>query len=311
LTPTTGSRSPAGDTYIIATLFCAVSALSGSAYLVIKLAVSDLPPEVVACARAALGASVLWPLAYRRGALGGLASRRRQLAILGCLEFAAPFLLLSVGTQWIASSLAGVLMAAGPLFVALFAIRFDISEQVTRTQLLGLLVGLLGVVCLLGITFNGRAIEIAGAAIVIGASCSFALGALYLKRHFVGASALGVVAGAMTCGCAVLALPAALALPDHWPSGPTVLAVGVLGIVHAALNYVLFFALVQRTGAGRASVTSYVAPAVAVLLGTLILNEPAGTGLIAGSVLIVVGSWLSTGGALPARAPAGIARRPE
>ncbi len=309
--PAAATRSTAGGAYVVATLFCAVSMLSGSAYLLIKLAVDDLAPEVVAFARAALGAAVLWPLAYRWGALATLSSRKRQLAVLGCLEFALPFLLLGVGSQWIASSLAGVLMAAGPLFVALFALRLDASEHVSRGELLGLLVGLLGVVCLLGIAFSGRAIEIAGAGLVIAASCSFALGALYMRRQFAGTSALGVVAGAMTGGCVVLALPAALALPHEWPSGSTVLEVGVLGIVHAALNYVLFFILVQRAGARRASVTSYVAPAVAVLLGVLVLHEPAGAGVVAGSALIVLGSWLSTGGALPAGARARVAWRPR
>jgi len=280
-------------------LFFVVSALSGSAYVVIKLAVTDLSPAVVACARATLGATILLPLAGARGALSGLSLRKRQLIVLGFLEFAAPFLLLSAGSQWIASSLAGILMAAGPLFMALFALRLDASERVSTARMVGLIIGMTGVICLLGVTVAGRALELAGAGIVVLASCSFALGALYFKRHFDEVPPLGAMAGAMTFGALLLVPPAALALPAHLPTGSTIAAVGVLGIVHAALNYVLFFALVQLVGAGRASVTSYLSPAIAVLLGLAVLGEPADGGLVAGLLLIIAGSWLATGGKLP------------
>ncbi|MBA2636648.1 MAG: DMT family transporter [Solirubrobacterales bacterium] len=83
------------------------------------------------------------------------------------------------------------------------------------------------------------------------------------------------------------------------PSARSLVALGILGLVHAAVNYFLFFALVAKLGAVRASVTSYVAPAVAVLLGVVFRHEPAGGGLVAGLLLILVGSWCGTGGTLP------------
>ncbi|MBA2636649.1 MAG: hypothetical protein H0U79_00195 [Solirubrobacterales bacterium] len=86
-----------------ALLFVAVSALSGSAYLAIAVAVEGLPPTVVACVRATLGAAILLPLAAHGGALRPLVGRGRQVVTLGALGFAIPFVLVSAGSQWVAS----------------------------------------------------------------------------------------------------------------------------------------------------------------------------------------------------------------
>lgn len=282
-------------------LFAVVSALSGSAYLTIGVAVESLPPTVVACLRASLGAALLLPIAAHHGALRPLAGRGRQLVVLGGLEFAIPFVLVSAGSQHVASSLVGVLMAAGPLVVVALASRFGVVENVTRLQVGGLLVGMSGVILLLGASFAGRASELLGSALVLGASTSFALGALYFRRTFADLPALGTVAGAMTTGAALLLVPALAAIPaiDGAPTVRSVAALGVLGVFHAAVNYTLFFALVSRLGAARASVTSYVAPAVAVLLGVAFGHEPLTGALAAGLLLILVGSWIGTGGAPP------------
>lgn len=284
-------------------LFGAVSVLSGSAYLLIAVAVEGLPPTVVAFLRAALGASLLLPLAAARGALAPLRGRGRSVLLLGSLEFAAPFVLVGAGSQWIASSLAGVIMAAGPLIVVGLAVPFGVVERVTRTQLVGLLIGMAGVVALFGLSVDGRPTEVLGAGLVLLASSSFAAGALVLRRDFADVPALGAVAGAMAAGALLLALPALAAAPtiDQAPAMRSVLALVTLGVLHAAVNYALFFALVGRLGAARASVTSYVAPAVAVLLGVLFRDEAAGPGLVAGLLLVLLGSWLSTGGRLPPR----------
>jgi drug/metabolite transporter (DMT)-like permease len=108
-----------------------------------------------------------------------------------------------------------------------------------------------------------------------------------------------VVAASLGISAVLVAGPAALAAPAARPTTSALLTVAVLGLVYAAGNYVLYVLLVQTVGASRAAVTSYVAPAVAVVLGIVILGEPARAGLVAGLLLVVAGSWLATGGRLP------------
>src|SRR6266511_3911862 len=160
-------------------LFAAVSLLWGVPYLFIKVAVAEVPPVTVVFARVALAALLLGPVAARRGALRGLRGRLPQLAALALLEITIPFLLISMGEQRITSSLAGLLIAAMPLFVALLALRFDAAERVGGLRLLGLLLGIGGVAVLLGIDVGADparlpSLEVVLALAALGVLCTAA-----------------------------------------------------------------------------------------------------------------------------------------
>src|SRR5919198_3504813 len=135
-------------------------------------------------------------LLFTAVSLLGLRNRLPQLMVLTLLEIAVPFLLISMGEQRIASSLAGLLIAALPLFVALLALRFDAAERVRGLRLLGLGVGIAGVAALLGIDVGGDSAQLAGAALVLLATLCYAAATLLVKHAFSGTSMLGVVAAA-------------------------------------------------------------------------------------------------------------------
>ncbi len=282
--------------------FTAVSLAWGVPYLFIKVAVAELPPVTVVFVRVAMAALLLWPVAARRGALRGLRRRLPQLVVLALLEIAIPFLLISMGEQRIASSMAGLLIAAMPLFVAVLALRFDTAERVSGLRLLGLVLGILGVTALLGIDIGGDRAQLVGAALVLLATLCYAASTLVVKRAFSGTSMLGVVTIATTIAGLALA-PFAVALtPARMPSLHVVLALVALGVVCTALALMLYFALIVDAGPSRASVVTYLNPAVAVALGVAVLHEPLTATIIAGFLLIIAGSWLSTRPS-PARAP--------
>ncbi len=286
--------------------FAAVSLLWGVPYLFIKVAVAELPPVTVVFARVAMAALLLWPVAARRGALRGLRRRLPQLVALSLFEITIPFLLISMGEQHIASSLAGLLIAALPLFVALLALRFDAAERVSGLRLLGLALGIGGVAALLGIDIGGDNVQLLGAGMVLLATLSYAASTLLIKRAFADASMLGVVTVATTIASVVLA-PFAVALtPSRMPSLGVVLALVALGVLCTAAALMLYFALIVEAGPSRASVITYLNPAVAVALGVAVLGEPLTAAVIAGFLLIIAGSWLSTrpSAARPARVTA-------
>ena len=137
-------------------LFAAVSVVWGVPYFFIKVAVSDgVPPAFVAWSRVALGAAVLLPLAWRGGAVGAR-GRWRAIAAYTACEVAVPFLLIALGEQYVASSLAAILIASMPLMVALLSVRFSPEDRPTGSRLAGLVVGFGGVVALLGVDVAGR-----------------------------------------------------------------------------------------------------------------------------------------------------------
>jgi drug/metabolite transporter (DMT)-like permease len=283
-------------------LFIAISIFWGIPYFFIKVAVSDLDPAIVVFARIGIAAIVLLPVAFQRKALGQFRGRWPLLIALAFVHLAIPFLLISYGEQHISSSLTSLLIASEPLLIALFAFRFDPSERVRGLRLLGLFVGLGGVVTLLGFDISGDSQKVPGAVLVLLAATGYAASALLAKQpSIVALPRLGVVT--VECSIAtIILLPLAIV---HWPTKmptlPVIASLLALGLVCTALALLTFFALIAEVGASRGAAFTYVNPAVSVLLGVVLLNEGLNIATLSGFLLIILGSWLSTGGTLPSR----------
>ena len=279
-------------------LFAAVSVVWGVPYMFIKIAVDDdLSPGFVAWSRVALAALVLLPIAWRSGALRGLPLR--WLTAFALFEITIPFPLIAFGEQRVSSSLAAILIAAVPLVVAFLALRFDKGEQPTRSRFVGMLIGLGGVVALVGIDIGGQGSELLGAAAVLTATFGYATGPLIVKRHLSGADPLGPVAGALGIA-SIMLLPFAIGgRPTETPTDEALASVAVLGLICTAFAFLIFFRLIAEIGPSRATIITYVNPVVALALGVAILNEQVTTGAVAGLLLILAGSWLSTDGRVP------------
>jgi drug/metabolite transporter (DMT)-like permease len=286
--------------------FAAVSTLWGMPYLFIKVAVDDgVSPVFLAWVRIVLGGAVLLGLASRAGTLHALRGRWRWIAVFGVAEITLPFPLIAAGEQHVASSLAAIIVAAAPLFVALLALRFDASERVTGSRLVGLVVGLGGVVALVGIDVAGRSDEMLGALAILTAAFCYAVGPMVLKRHLADLDPRASMGAALAVAAAILTPAVVASPPDEMPSGSAILALVVLGLFCTAAAFVFYGALVAEAGPGRALVITYVAPVVALALGVAVLGEHVGAGAVVGLLLILAGSWLSTDG----RLPPGLARR--
>src|SRR5436309_10542733 len=128
-----------------------LAALWGASYLFIKIALEDLSPAMVVFVRTALGALVLAPVAARRGGLARLRGLFLPVAALAAIQVAGPFLLITEGERWIASSLAGILVASAPIFTALIALGLSGEERANRWSVAGLTAGIAGVALLLGV----------------------------------------------------------------------------------------------------------------------------------------------------------------
>lgn len=296
--------------------FAAVSTLWGIPYLFIKIAVDDgVPPAFLAWSRVAMAAVVLLALAWRSGLLPSLRGRWRWLALYALFEISIPFPLIAAGERHVASSLAAIIIAAVPLFIALLALRFDPDERATGRRLVGLVTGLAGVVALVGIDVAGRTDELIGAAAILLAAVGYAAGPMVLKRGLTDLDPRATMGASLALATLALTPLAALDLPGEAPSGEALASIVVLGLFCTAAAFVLFGSLIAEVGPGRATVITYVAPVVAVALGMTVLDERPGAGAVAGLLLILAGSWLSTDGRLPpgltaiwARVPFG--RRP-
>jgi len=281
-------------------LFAAISIFWGIPYLFIKIAVQELDPTVVVFARVGIAAIVLLPVAMQRRALGQLREQWLAITTLVFVHIVGPFLLISYGEQHITSSLTSLLIASEPLLVALLALRFDPSERVGGLRLLGLLIGIGGVAVLLGFDVGGDEQKLLGAAMVLLATVGYAIGALIVKQPAIAnLPSLGVVAVECVAATVVLLPVAVTRLPEKAPDLLVVMSLLGLGLVCTALAFLTFYALMAEVGASRGTVFTYVNPAVSVLLGVTLLGEPLNVEIVVGFLLIIAGSWLSTGGRVP------------
>ncbi len=275
-----------------AALFAAMCVIWGIPYLLIRVAVRELDPATLVFARTTIGALVLLPLAARQGGLRPLLARWRPLLVFAAVEIAVPWLLLSDAETRLSSSLTGLLIAAVPLVGTLIARTTGSRERVGLTNLAGLVVGIVGVAALVGLdvgSVSGWAL-LEVACVVVG----YALGPLVLARSLGGLSSLGVIASSLGVAAVVYAPVAAFRLPSQVPAAKVIASVVVLAVVCTALAFVLFFALIGEVGPVRATVITYVNPAVAAVLGVAVLNESFTVGMGVGFALVLLGSVLAT-----------------
>jgi drug/metabolite transporter (DMT)-like permease len=280
--------------------FAAISLIWGVPYLFIRIAVRHgVPPFALAWGRIALGAIVLLALAYHAGTLGTLRGRWRWLAAYALAEVTIPFPAIAFGETRISSSLAAIIIAAVPLMMALLALRFDHSEKPTKIRFIGLLIGFAGVIVLVGVDVAGSARALVGTGAVLVAALGYAIGPMLIKHRLENIDARAMMGASLAIAAVILTPAAIIDAPKRVPPAGAIASVVVLGVLCTAAGLVILAVLVREAGPGRALVITYINPVIAVALGVALLNERPGAGAVAGLLLILAGSYLSTGGKLP------------
>ena len=276
----------------------------GSSFMFIKVAVRQLDPATLILGRlglAALTLGVVVPVLIGvRETMTELRAHWPALALVGLLNTAVPFWLLSWGETRIDSGLASIIQASVPIFNALLAFAFFHDQRVTGRALVGVAVGFVGVALLVGAQPQAK---ILGALAVVGMATCYAIGGL-LTRQYLGAARPQVVALGTSAIAAIAVLPfGVLQAPSHVPGWKALASVAVLGVLGTAVAYLLFFTIIAGAGAAYASPVTYLVPPVALAYGAIFLGERVGAAALIGLVLIFAGVTLGTRGGRR-RAPA-------
>jgi drug/metabolite transporter (DMT)-like permease len=284
----------------------------GASFALIKIADRELAPSTLILGRVGtatllLAAIALVQLGPRR-TLAELRGTWRWLVVVGLVNTALPFWLLSWGEKRIDSGLAAIIQGAVPIFNALLAFAFFREARVGGIRLVGLVIGFVGVALLVGAQPHGKLL--AALAVVAMALC-YAIGTLIAGRHLRGTPPL-VVALASTTVSTLAVLPVGIVqAPSGMWHGETIMSILVLGFVGTAIAYLLFFALIQRAGANYATLVTYLVPPVALAYGAIFLNESFGLTAFISLALILVGVALATGSVRLASRRAGRAEARE
>jgi drug/metabolite transporter (DMT)-like permease len=276
-----------------ALLFAAMCVIWGIPYLLIRVAVRELAPVTLVFLRTAIAALLLTPIAAFRGELRPLLRHWRPLLAYTAVEVAIPWVLLARAETKLTSSLTGLLIAAVPLVGALIVTLSGDRERLGGRRWLGLLVGIAGVAAIVGL--NLGQVDVVALVEIGFVAVGYAVGPIILSRSMTDLPAYGVVAGSLLLTGIVYAPFAAANWPTKMPSAHVVESVLGLAIVCTAVAFLLFFALIAEVGPVRATVITYINPAVAAVLGVTLLNEQLTTGMVVGFALVLVGCVLATG----------------
>jgi drug/metabolite transporter (DMT)-like permease len=271
-------------------LFIALGVVWGMPYLLIRIAVGSIDPLVVAGSRTLIGALLLLPVALHRNSLAAAFRNWKWLLAFTLIEISVPWVLLGHAETRLNSSTAGLLIAIVPLFAAIIVTRLG-HERLEPRRLVGLGLGFAGVALLVGLDIHFSDF-LAVAATIVVALC-YAIGPIIIDRKLQGVPAIGVITASLILATLIY-VPFA---PFLWPKelhADAVASVIGLGVLCTAGAFLIFFALIAEIGPARATVITYVNPAVAIVLGALVLNEPLTTGMMIGFPLVILGSYLGT-----------------
>ena len=276
-------------------MLVALALVWGSSFMFIKIAVRELDPATLILGRiglAALTLAVVVPaLVGTRTTLEQLRLHWRALTVVGLLNTAVPFWLLSWGETRIDSGLASIIQASVPILNAVLAFAFFHEQRVTRQMLAGIAVGFAGVALLVGAQPQAKVL---GALAVVGMAICYALSGLLTRRHLGDARPHVVALGTSAIAAVVVAPVGVLRAPEHLPGWKTWASVAVLGVLGTALAYLLFFTIIAGAGAAYAALVTYLVPPVALVYGAVFLDESVGLAALGGLVLIFAGVALGT-----------------
>jgi drug/metabolite transporter (DMT)-like permease len=218
------------------------------------------------------------------GILGGF-------LVMGALFNVIPYSLIVWGQTHIESGLASILNGTTPIFSVILAHFLTREERLTPNRVSGVLIGWLGVAVLIGIeSLKGFGIEVIGQIAVLGASLSYAFGAIY-GRRFKNISPLVVTTG-MLCSSSVMITPLALFIEQPWYLSPglfAVLALAALAVINTAFAHVIYFRVLAVAGPTNSLLVTFLVPINAILLGYLFLGERLGWNAFAGMGMIFMG----------------------
>jgi drug/metabolite transporter (DMT)-like permease len=266
------TRSSAStDTLLTPLELGVLGAIWGASFLFMRIAAKDFGPFALVEVRLALGSLVLLPFLLRNRAQFPL-KLWPKIALIGAINSAAPFLLFAWGAERAPAGIGAIANAMTVLFTALVGFLF-FGEKIGRTRAIALLVGFAGVVVLASGKTHGANI---GGAVVAGATASFlyGIGINLVRRHLTGLPP-AAVASATLGTSALLTLPFAI---TQWPTQPipatSWLSASMLGVLCTGAAFVLYYRLIARIGASRASTVTYLIPVFGVAWAWLLLGEP-------------------------------------
>jgi drug/metabolite transporter (DMT)-like permease len=277
----------------------ALGAIWGGAFVLLKVAVAEIPPVPLVTVRLVIAALVLAAVLYARGLRLPAEPRLwRDFVGVGLIGVVLPFTLISWGQQFIPSSLTAILNATIPLFSVLLSYVWNREDRLPGVKLAGLALGFVGVVLAVGL--DGLSLASAGTQgelAVIAAAVCYAISGIYGRRAFHGLPPLVPATGQLSAAALVMLAitPLLGGYPQALPSPGPIAALLALALFPTVIAYILFYWVMDQIGATRTSTVTYLIAPFGLMFGALFLGEPITADIVGGLVLVILGILVANG----------------
>jgi drug/metabolite transporter (DMT)-like permease len=281
--------------YDVSTLFF-LGAIWGSSFIFVSFALPDFGPASIAGWRVFLAAIVLFGLTLASGRWFPRGAKNwYYIVIVGCLNSAVPFFLISWGQQFINSAEAALLMAMGTFCSLILSHFTSVDERINIPRLTGVTVGFVGVLVLVfwDIAETGVG-ELAGQIAVIGAGCSYAISSVIARRlsHLPSIP----TAAATMASASLYMIPIAFLLEEPLNTNAelgSLLSLVYLGVVATALGVTLRFVVIRANGAVFMAQVGYLVPLFGVIWSAFFFADVINVQTLISLGLILLGIAIS------------------
>lgn len=274
-----------------------LGAIWGGSFLFMRIAAPEFGPFALVEVRLALGALVLLPFLWRER---GRFSARHWLRLAGIalVNAVIPFTLFAWGAERAPAGIGAITNAMTVAFTAL--VGFIVyQERLSRRAVIGLAVGFTGVVILASGRVAGTSV-LSAALAGTAASLCYGFGINFVRRHLADLPPAATASGNLVCASAWLAPLAIATWPHAGVSTRAWISAALLGVLCSGLAFVLYYRLIRRLGAARASTVTYLIPLFGVVWAWLALDEQPTANMLLAGVLILAGVALAQGIRRPA-----------
>jgi drug/metabolite transporter (DMT)-like permease len=277
----------------------ALGAIWGASFMFIKVGGAEMQPFFLVEMRLGLAAltMVLISLADR-SVWRGIREHWRPLALMGLINCAIPYTLITWGEEYISSGLAAIYNAVTPLWAAGLGLVWVWAERLSAGRLVGLFVGLAGVALVVSGNMSQGAsgpMSLVGQAAVLVAALSYAVSGIFAKHTLSGVPLRVAATGQLLAGALMLVPFAAMQIPPRVPSALALGAVTVLAVLGTSIATMMLYWLITRVGATRTMLVTYLLPGFALMWGALLLNEAITWPAVLGLALVLLGITITSG----------------
>jgi len=271
-------------------VFLLLGAIWSSSFMWIKIAIQEVGPTTLVAFRVLFGLLFgVIVILIQRVQLPRTLKTWTPLLVIGLINIAIPFFLISWGELHIDSAVASILDATVPLFTILIAHFLLQDDKITLPKATGLIVGFVGIVVLMSKDIGASSNSLLGQGAVILASVFYAISAIYIRKTTEDIPGILRSAGPLVSATAVMWLGTLVfESPVHIPQlGIPWIALLFMGVLGSGLAFVMAFYLIHEIGPTRLTMVTYLFPLGGVILGVTFLQERLTWQIIAGAVLIV------------------------